>query len=547
MSETSVGEVVSFENQSVPQEEARVSEGEAKKSKGFFRRPIRLFLNILRAFGKFLWKHKVFAVFFLPIFVFTLIAFRAFVQPAVLWVRIQSFEFGCVALFLLWIRFWFKRKRLWPIIISCVVVAGGVSTIILGGFAPQRFLTLYNQYRKLEIVELDVLPKTLNDRVHPLNSIYTESNQRLSKSNSRSTMPDIVRWSDDSDVWTIGVEPKFAESRLFGSVQVVRVLPANKVNLEFTPETEKEVFFDSGEDMLFWKDLHYIVRQRFGLWKFLSYEPSNVKYVPGPDGEIVQVVALVKWSGIFRPRPVPGGVFVFKQGHRNALYLAKRILVGEGEWIAPDKIKDHDWLAGQNIMPYSHSEHIGESFRFQYGLLAPMPGRHKNDIRIPHLEGDVNQQPYTIHFDMPGKYPDKLYHFFALEPYQEKLKGVNTLVFIPADTIGPVYVYRAAERGDNIVGVTTVATRMRDVTKEYNATDRIIFPAEHRPFFKEIDGKVRPGWLSTMVSRSMENKDEYLSSAAENFITDGSGGASFSVQNYSPSKWVDVWKEKISE
>src|SRR6185369_5919620 len=120
------------------------------------------------------------------------------------------------------------------------------------------------------------------------------------------------------------------------------------------------------------------------------------------DGQWVQIVSLIRWSGLFFPQPEFGGVQLIRQHERSAASFLWKMLFGTGEWIPPDEVPKHRFLVGQHVLSYSVSRYMARSFRFQNGFLAPFPGYHEGDIRIPDMPEDVNDQPFTVSFRMPG-------------------------------------------------------------------------------------------------------------------------------------------------
>ena len=269
-----------------------------------------------------------------------------------------------------------------------------------------------------------------------------------------------------------------------------------------------------------------------------------MKYIPGPDGEIVQCVTLIKWHGVLFPHPRFGGVVIIKQGKTGALNNIKRALVGEGTWIKPDEIKDHDWLIGQNLVPYEVSRHVANSFRFRYGYFAPFPLTHYKDIRIPDLPGDVNDQPFTMYFHFgDGDKRSKLYHYFALEPYQNEKRdnsGLSISVLFPADGIGPVRYYEHAEQHENLAGVSSISTFIKEEKKNYDWTRNEV--AEHRPCVKVIDGKKQLFWLSTVVTKTDTGDGFIAGSSIEVFLTGAANTKPIQVTAGRPDQWVDEIK-----
>src|SRR5262249_10844260 len=135
------------------------------------------------------------------------------------------------------------------------------------------------------------------------------------------------------------------------------------------------VHFATGENLLLWHCTELNVIRAFGPWRYLNYEPGEVKYVTDDNGHWVQVVSLIRWRGWFFPIPEFGGVQVIQQETGGGLgTILMHSLAGIGHWIPPDEIPKHAFLRGQSLVPRPVSRFIAQSFRFQGGFLAPFPG-----------------------------------------------------------------------------------------------------------------------------------------------------------------------------
>ncbi len=222
-----------------------------------------------------------------------------------------------------------------------------------------------------------------------------------------------------------------------------------------------------------------------------------MKYLEERPGEWVQVVSLTKWQGIIWPQPVFGGVQIIRQNEGGILYYLKTLLMGEGEWVPPDEIVNHDYLRGQNLVPYKVSRYRAQSFRFHSGFLTPMPYYHEGDVRIPDLPGDANDQPFTTCFKLENG-EEKLFHFFALEPYAEDKHGLCLSILIPADGIGKILYCDHNELGDSMIGVSSVGGQVKSSDRHIDWTHSQ--PAEHRPFVRTIFGQRRLLWFSSVVT-----------------------------------------------
>lgn len=474
--------------------------------------------------------------------------FKPYVQPFALWVRIHLFEALVIILTGYLAKYFFKKKRGWPALIFSTILVCFCIVILTVGKGVREYHQLYRQYIQLDKNEIDEEPLTGFERLQPRHSIQISSNKRISDV-KQTTVPNFVRWRDGKFVWSLGVEPEYWYSRLTGTVDRIFVLPGQNAELDFSEKNQEVVSFKTGDTMAFTKNPRYLARQSFGLWRFFNYEPGDVKYIPGPKGEVVQILSLIKWNGIFFPKPEFGGVVVFRQS--NFLSPLK-VVTGEHEWIKPKDVPKHPWLKGQDIIPYAVSRNIAESFRFRYGYKAPMPGFHLKDIRIPDMPGDNNEQPFSTYFNFGEDSPkNKLYHYFALEPYSPDKRGLNTSLFIPADGVGSVLYFGHDDRNQNLIGVSAVSTYIKDAEKVYDWSRSDV--AEHRPWIKIINGERRHFWLSTVVTKldGLEKDgtsgDFIAGSAIEIFLTDSRSGLPIKVTANRPDLWVTEVEKAVSQ
>lgn len=438
------------------------------------------------------------------------IDFRAMWQPSLLKLRIYSFEL--IMFLLLAVAFVRFRNRLgWR---SRSLAGVAIFALLLNNlylhWSPHQYLTLYLQYRMLNIQELDRLPQTDHERIQPLHSIRVLAKEAMTEVQQTSD-PYFVRIGDQYR-WTMSVEPSFVLPRLFGQVKEVISVSATSPSPNFSQENRYPVLFSVGEKLLLGKRAGTAVIKTFGLMRFFSYQPADVKYVEDDKGDWVELVSLIRWRGIFFPRPEFGGVQVIHQIQKGLLYDLKLMFLGEGHWIKPKDIAKYPYLKGQNLIPYSVGRYAAQSFRFQNGFFAPFPGFHRGDVRIPDLQSDINDQPFITFFLFEeGGGESKLYLYFALEPYERTRQGLNTSILFPADSIGPVRVYYHALRKEALIGVSAVAAKVMESRKYYDWERN--HPAEHRPYIKQIDGKIRFMWLTTVVTFKDElsdGKNDYI-------------------------------------
>lgn len=479
-----------------------------------------------------------------------LLLLRAYLHPLVILFRshIYFLTIGVPVAACLWLLL---RKRNWQVQFAVVVgVVTLVAVLASLGAQPHQYLALYLRYRSLDKIELDELPTTAFDRIQPQNSIASLANEAMVETESPAT-PDYVRVGNDYR-WTLAVEPSYAVRRLTGVVGQLFSVSGMAPSPNFSRDARIPVHFPTGEGLLLWNSSHVNVVRAFGLWRFLNYEPADVKFFTDDKGEWVQAVCLVRWKGWFFPRPEFGGVQIIRQS-KSAGFTdgVQRALAGTGQWVPPGEIAEHPYLSGQNLVPYVVSRYLANSFRFQGGFLAPLPGYHLGDIRIPQLPDDVNQQPFTIYFNFgeAGGAKDQLCHYFALEPFHEEKQGLNTSLFIPADGTPLVYMYTHHKKSEALTGVSAIAAKVMESRKQYDWSRNR--PVEHRPYIKDIDGKRRFFWLTTVVTLKQDKNAFIAGSTPDVVLTDASYKVVTWVNALAPDKWAEelekqlgsVWKQ----
>ncbi len=514
------------------------------------------FIMLLKNVAKALWRgFKKHPVIFVTV-IMIMCVLRAYIQPEALYIRKHFFNVLLVVAVGLLIMRWIKRKRLIPILVTAGIVASVSFVVVKFGCEPHYFNTLFAQYHSLDKELLDQMPQTRHERIHPLVSIQTMAGAVVADV-EHVVEPHYVKFHDDY-CWTLGVEPQFSIRRLSGSINTVFAIPGQATVLDFTGDHEFKVNFTTGEHMFFFKNAAYLARQSFGLFKFWNYEPADLKYVPGPKGELVQILTLTRWKGIIFPKPVFGGVVVFEQDHDGVIGgtfdVITRLFIGKGEFISSDDIQNHDWLVGQNLVSYDVARHIALSFRFHRGYLAPMPFYHLGDVEIPDLPGDMNEQPFTSYFKFDNEiHPDKLYHYFAMEPYRKDRQGLALSILVPSDGIGKMLY--ADHKDSRMIGVSPVPTLVRDTRKMYDWSNGYV--AEQRPFIRDIAGKRRYCYLSTVVTRQTSDSEQKDSSDnrvgaisgmnTEVVLTDALAKRPVWVNNLDPNTWEQQMIDELAD
>lgn len=478
-------------------------------------------------------KHWILATILVLVLLDFIITGRGSFQVVFLNIR-KYFLLVIVLVLLAWlcVRLISKAKVVGKIVISLIFLGLLVASWFYG---PQvyEYVGLYYHYQNLNKLELTELPTTGHERIQPLNSVKTLVRQDALSETEDASPPRFIKRKDGSYDFSmcVGPSPEYTAQLLSKNMYEVISVSATSPAPDFSARNRHAVNFDVGKHLLFSKKLSNAVIKRFGPLQYFNYEPSEPIFIEDDAGKWVQVVPLIRWKGWLIPRPVFGGVMVINQTEDGFSNWLTRVFLGEGQWISPDEIAKHEFLRGQNLIPERVARFIAESFRFQEGFLAPFPGYHEGDIRIPNLPDDQNQQPFVTFFNFDGTgitSSSKLCSYFGLEPYQESKKALNTSLFIPGDSDATVYYIDHAQRKDALTGSSAIPSRIIESRKQYDWEKN--YPAESRPFIKDIDGERRFFWLSTVVTRTDTTGEFIGGSAPDVTITDA---------HYSQVIWID--------
>ena len=471
--------------------------------------------------GRFAKKRPVLFILTILLVLAVLFINRSSVQPVVL--AIRKFLLLAIAVFLV-LRWYFKnwenRSNRGNVIATIVMLAVGAFSYFLGP-GIYRYISLYVHYSQMQKVELTQLPETGHERIQPINSVMTLINQEALDETDDATPPKFVRGNDGKYYFSSAFGPgkDYKIQQLKKDMFEVLHVPANLPAPVFSSKYRDNVQFDIGEILLFSKKTHTAVTKRFNFMQYINCEAGEPFYIQSRNGEWKQIVPILKWKGILLPRPVFGGVFIIDEKRKEDVYW-KRVLLGRGGYVSPQRIEEFSYLKGQNLIPKRVARFIAESFRFTNGFLAPMPGYHEGDIRIPSLPNDINPQPFITYFDVDNA--GKLYNFFGLEPYEETKKGLSLSLLIPGDDDTKVYFIDHRNQRNALIGSSAVAAKIIESKKNYDWSKN--YPAESRPFVRNVDGTARFMWLSTIVTKAGDQGEYIGGSIPEITLTDATHG-----------------------
>ena len=470
-------------------------------------------------------------------------ALRATVQPIFIWIRLHVFDLVLISTLVLGVMIVSKklaekgkRLRRTTKLIAFIFVIALVRVEVYSYFAN------YLRYCHLKEIDLEELPTTDFERVQPIESLRTLADGVMDQ-NRHPSEPDFVRIGDKYR-FTMAVEPDTWQTRLMGTIDEIIDIPGNAASPDFSKDSRHQVGFAIGEHMFLGKNSRTAIIKTFPLWRFFSYAPGDVKYIQDDKGEMVEIVSLSRlsgswWSRWVFPWPEFGGVIVIRQSQGGLLHALKRVFFGDGTWIPPENIHEYAFLRGQNLVPYDVSRYAARSFRFERSFWAPCPiGNHNGDTMIPDLKDSKNDMPYTVYakFGADGDEQNKLYHYFALEPWQNTQHGLSDSLFFPADGIGKPLVFRHYKRDEGTHGVATVDSQVRgsDIHVDWSHA----LPIEHRPWIHDIAGKRRLMWLTTVVTFKDGSNRMSASSMPNIILTDARTGRSLWAKATHPEGWV---------
>ncbi|HQV73930.1 MAG: hypothetical protein KBA60_02080 [Flavobacteriales bacterium] len=497
--------------------------------------------GITRRVGSWIKRKPVVALIVFLVALYSLFVMRAMYQPVVLGFR-KYFFWILILLFLIWlVRKLFRRSTAWKKVMGSLVSL--LLIMAVAWILPRlvHYGSQYVYYNELNKVQVDQLPITGHERIQPISSIHTLTDQEALSETEDATMPRFVRNSEGGYGYTTAIGPSKAYKVQQFSKDMYEVIsiPGDLPSPNFSSDYRDKVEFEVGEFLLFSKNTHTAVVKRFDPWKYCTMEPSDPVYLQNDDGEWVQVVPLTKWVGFVFPRPVFGGVMVIDQ-HKSTDTYAERLFLGKGSFISAEAIADHPFLQGQDVMPREVTRYIAESFRFRRGFMAPMPGYHEGDIRVPQLAEGQDPQPFVVYSELKGAV-GKLHNYFGLEPFEEAKKGLSVSLFIPGDGMAQVYFIDHTMSGTAYMGSSAVGAKIIESRKEYDWSHS--YPAETRPYIRTIGGVDRLFWLSTIVTRAGDGQGRSIGgSMPEITITDAvTGKVTWIPQDLlsAPDRWIE--------
>ncbi len=472
-------------------------------------------------------------------------------QPALLFLRRYIFIILFGGLFL-----WFALSRF-----RSALSAGRRVLILLGILAffgslwffgwklnLYQYMQTYNVYRHLNREVLTELPLTQNERIQPYNNIVTMAYESIGETQEVSA-PQLVR-VDSTNQWTMAVQParEYTWQRISDNTEEVFSVESTSPFPRFSNENRIPVTFSIGESLAFSRNTYNAVVQRFSIFQLFTLEPSDVFYMKDDAGKWVQVVSLVKWKGFFFPYPAFGGVMVIGAGEHDFKEYLERLTIGMGTYISPREIRNHRYLAQQNILAEKISRLQAQSLQFIGGFTDPLPWNMKTAVKIPVLPDDQNQQPYVTDFDFEGmktQAQNGLYHWFGLEPIGAERTNLAYSVFIPADGTHTLYYYDHSARKEGLAGISAMPLKVVESRKEYDWS--VNKAVEFRPFIKYIAGRKRMFVLGTIAAVRDSSKQFDGAATPDLALVDTEYRDVIWIDSKHPSQWANSVLKQLGE
>jgi hypothetical protein len=433
-------------------------------------------------------------------------------------------------------------------ILGLLIVFFGIIYFAGWYFKLYDYMKTYNVFNSLNRVEINELPLTQNERIQPLRNIFSMANESVGETKDVS-LPHLVR-VDGVNKWTMAIQPseKYLWQRINDNTEEVFAVSSTTPFPRFSSENRIATTFSIGESLKFSRNTYNAVVQRLNILQLFTMEPGDTFYMKNDEGKWVQVVSLIKWKGFFFPYPTFGGVMVIESGKHSFSDYLERVFIGKGTFISPNEMGNYPYLTRQNTLSEKVSRLQAESLKFIGGFKDPLPWNMKTAVKIPDLPDDQNEQPFVTDFDFKGTTSDAysgLYHWFGLEPIGEERTSLTYSVFIPADGTDRLYYYDHATKKQGYAGVSAMPLKVIESKKEFDWS--VNKPVEFRPYIKDIAGKRRMFFLST-VSAVRDGSNQFDGSATPDLaLIDSEYRDVVWIDAKHPSKWDEIVYEQLSE
>ncbi|MDO7136704.1 hypothetical protein [Algibacter lectus] len=496
-------------------------------------------------------KQKTVTVIGFLVLLILLFVLRDDYQPALLFVRKYIFVILLSAV----VFFFGLRKfrnsvstggRLGMLVV--LIIFFGILYVVGWQFKMYEYMKTYNVYNNLNLIEINELPLTQNERIQPMRNVYSMANESVGETKDVS-LPHLVRVGTENK-WTMAIQPteKYRWQGMTDNTEEVFAVSSTTPFPRFSSENRIPVTFSIGESLKFSRNTYNAVVQRFNIFQLFTMEPSDTYYMKNDAGKWVEVVSLIKWKGFLFPYPTYGGVMVIDSGEHDFNDYIERILIGKGTYISAEEMKNHPYLIGQNTLAEKVSRLQAESLKFLGGFSDPLPWNMETAVKIPNLADDQNKQPYVTDFnfsDTDTNAYNGLYHWFGLEPVGTERTSLSYSVFVPADGSNAFYYYDHASKKEGYAGVSAMPLKVIESRKEFDWS--VNKPVEFRPYIKDIAGRRRMFFLGT-ISAIREDSNNFDGSATPDLaLVDSEYRDVVWIDVKHPSQWDKTVYDQLNE
>lgn len=496
-------------------------------------------------------KQKTITIIGVIVILLVLFFLRDDYQPLLLFIRKYVFIIlVCVIVAILLIRSFRNSastgKRIG--ILGFLILFFGLVYLVGWNMKMYDYMKTYNVFNHLNRVEIQELPLTQNERIQPLQNIFSMANESVGETKDVS-LPHLVR-VDGENKWTMAIQPseKYTLQQISDNTEEVFAVSSTSPFPRFSSENRIPVTFSIGESLKFSRNTYNAVVQRFNIFQLFTMEPSDTFYMKNDSGKWVEVVSLIKWKGFFFPYPTFGGVMVIDSGEHDFNDYVERVLIGKGTYVSPENMKNYPFLTKQNTLSEKVSRLQAESLKFLGGFTDPLPWKMETAVKIPDMPDDQNEQPFVTDFNFSGVQNtayNGLYHWFGLEPIGDERTSLTYSVFIPADGTDKLYYYDHASKKQGYAGVSAMPLKMIESRKEFDWS--VNKPVEFRPYIKDIAGRRRLFFLGT-VSAIKDDSAKFDGSATPDLaLIDSEYRDVIWIDVKHPSKWDKTVYDQLNE
>ena len=207
-------------------------------------------------------KQKFITIFLGLILLIALFAFRDDYQPGLLFLRKYIF---IILLSLVVLFFGLRKfrssastgKRLGTL--ALLLVFFGLIYVAGWHFKMYDYMRTYNVFNDLNKVEINELPLTRNERIQPLQNIFTMANESVGETKDVS-LPHLVRIEDENK-WTMAIQPSenYTFQQISDNTEEVFAVSSTTPFPRFSNENRIPVTFSIGETLKFSRNTYNAV------------------------------------------------------------------------------------------------------------------------------------------------------------------------------------------------------------------------------------------------------------------------------------------------